>query len=92
MFCRRQAKRAEAANYFSPNQNLHPASTELVTSKNDTIGTKTFTSEWVDWLLNFWDISNVCWLPVFIIPRRLISGNIGRLAQANRPNIQKLPT
>jgi len=29
-FCRRQAKRAETANYFSAHQNLHPASTALV--------------------------------------------------------------
>jgi len=46
-FIRRLTKRAETANYFSANQNLHPISTALVSSKMNTTGTKTFTSEWV---------------------------------------------
>jgi len=46
-FFRRLTKRAETANYFSANQNRHPVSTALVSSKMNTTDTKTFTSEWI---------------------------------------------
>jgi len=86
-FCRRQAKRAETANYFSANQNWHPVITALVSSKMNPTGTKTFTSEWVlvfgRLIIRMWDVLTVCCSPVFIILRGLISGNIERLAPGN---------
>jgi len=82
-FSRRLIKRAETANYFSANQNRHPVSTALVSSKMNTTGTKTFTSEWVLFgrlIITMRDVLTVCCSHAFIILRRLISGNIERLA------------
>ena len=82
-FSRRLAKRAETANYFSANQNWHPVSIALVSSKMNTTGTKTFISEWVLFgrlIITMRDILSVCCSPASIILRRLISGNIERLA------------
>ena len=82
-FSRRLAERAETANYFSTDQNGHPVSTALISSKMNTTGTKTFTSEWVlfgQLIITMRDVWTVCCLPVFIILRRLIIGNIARLA------------
>jgi len=77
------AKRVKTANYFSANQNWHPIITALVSSKMNTTGTKTFTSEWVlvgRLIIPMWDVLTVCCSPAFVIPRRLISGNIDSLA------------
>ena len=57
-FSRRLTKRAETVNYFSAIQNWHPVSTALVSSKMNTTGTKTFTSEWVLFgrlIITMWD-------------------------------------
>jgi len=49
----------------------------------NTTGSKTFTSEWVLFgrlIITMQDVWTVCYSPVFIILRRLISGNIECLA------------
>jgi len=69
-FSRHLAKRAETANYFSANQNWHPVSTALVSSKMNTTGTKTFTSEWVLFgrlIITMRDVLTVCCSPAFVI-------------------------
>jgi len=57
--------------------------TALVSSKMDTTGTKSFTSKWVLFgrlIIRFLRCFDCVLLPVFIILRRLISGNVGHIA------------